>query len=416
MRDATKNTKPERPSLDLPLKQYRATYRKNEQDSQYSEIMAQLERYLRSDEPAQLDGMWVGDDAIYWLPLPAPAERYEGIPTLYLDATAHPAVVQRLLPGVQFHSVAVRQHDDVHLFQLSNKTITKEWIADKSQNLTCLVDGLIQIAKPYTNVGLITYMNVGDDNDFATTLAEKIGASHHAHFGNLRGIDAMKDVDCLLVVGRHMLLPKDTQAYARAIFSCDEESAWPIYADLPVRMKDGRTFRLNSMIPKAPWHQVIYQHTSLSETLQAIGRARPVHGPKKDIFVFANENLSINTEVAEFFPFEQYFKQPVSLVTPEALERVRDRGFVQLMPQDLMEQLEMTAYQVKGSEKQDRIANELVNNGADWINATVKFEKGKVAKQTYLVFDMVALERHLADKRTRIIAVDPVISDEALTV
>lgn len=407
-RDAAKNKKPETPSLNLPLKQYRKAYLDNQADNDYSEIVARLDSYLRSDDPALLDGMWVGNDAINWLPLPAPAERYEGIPTLYLDATAHPAVVQRLLPGVQFHSIAVRQHDDVRLFQLSNKTITKDWLTDKPENLRNLVDGLVEIAKPYTNVGLITYMNVGDDSDFAATLAKKIGASHHAHFGDLRGIDAMKAVDCLLVVGRHMLLPKDTHDYARALFSCDADAERPIYADLPVRMKDGRTFSLNSMIPKNPWHQVVYEHTSLSETLQAIGRARPVHGPKKDIYVFANENLSINTEVAEFFRFEQYFTQPVSVVTPEALESVRGRGFVQLMPKDLIEQLELSDHQVKGSEKQDRIADELISNGAECIKATVRFEKGKIAKQTYLVFDRAALEHHLADKGARIIAIDTI--------
>ncbi len=412
--DATKNTKPQGPSLNLSLNEYRTAYLKNQADSEYSEIVARLESYIRSDDATLLDGMWVEDNAIRWLPLPAPAERYEGIPTLYLDATAHPAVVQRLLPGVQVHAIAARQHDDVRLFQLSNKTITKRWLEEKPENITNLVDGLIEIAKPYTNIGLITYKQIGDTRDFAAAIAKKIGASHHAHFGDLRGIDAMRDVDCLLVVGRHRLAPKDIQNYARALFASDAELEKQIYADLPVRMKDGRTFQLNSLIPKDPWHQVVYEHTSQSETLQAIGRARPVHGPKKDIYVFANENLSINTEVAGFFPFEQYFKQPVPLIASEALERVRDRGFVQLMPQDLMEQLGLTPYQVKGSDKQKQIADELVSNGAEWIDVTIKHKKGKISSQTYLVFDMAPLERHLADKGTRIIAVHAVTSDEAL--
>ncbi|ANB73895.1 hypothetical protein AYM40_17135 [Paraburkholderia phytofirmans OLGA172] len=415
LRDAANNAKPETPPLTLPLAKYRKVYLKNQADSQYSEIVARLESYIRSDDPKLLDGMWVEDNEIKWLPLPAPAERYEGIPTLYLDATAHPAVVQRLLPDVQFHAIAVRQHDDVCLFQLSNKTITKGWLAEKPANIATLVDSLMEIAKPYTNVGLITYKRIGDDDQFAGTLAGKIGATVCAHFGDLRGIDAMKDVDCLLVVGRHALPPKSIQDYARALFGTDAPPEKRIYADLPVRMKDGGTFRLNSQIAKDPWHQVVYEHTSQSETLQAIGRARPVHGPKKDIYVFANENLSINTEVAGFFPFEQYFKQSVTLVTPEALACVRERGFVQLMPKDLTEQLGLTGHQVKGSERQKQIADELVSNGADWIEATVKFEKGKISTQTYLVFDMTALERHLDEKGTRIIAVDAITSEECLT-
>ncbi|SIT51328.1 hypothetical protein BN2476_1150042 [Paraburkholderia piptadeniae] len=413
--DAGKNTKPAAPSLNLPLRKYRDAYLKNQDDSQHSEIIARLDSYVRSDDPTLLDGMWVEDNAIRWLPLPAPAERYEGIPTLYLDATAHPAVVQRLLPGVQFHAIAVRQHDDVRLFQLSNTTITKRWLEEKPENITNLVDGLIEIAKPYTNVGLITYKQIGDNDKFARTLARKIGASHHAHFGDLRGIDVMKNVDCLLVVGRHTLAPKDIRDYTRALFGREIDSEKPMYADLPVRMKDGRTFRLNSMIPKDPWHQVAYEHTSLSETLQAIGRARPVHGPKKDIYVFANENLSINTEVAGFFPFEQYFKQSVSLVTDEALERARKRGFVQLMPKDLMEQLGLSDHQVKGSEKQDRIADELVSNSADRVDVTIKHKKGKVGKQTFLVFNMPALEHHFAEKSAQLIEWHTVASRECET-
>ena len=51
------------------------------------------------------------------------------------------------------------------------------WLTDKPENVLNLVDGLIEIAKPYTNVGLITYMQIGDERDFAASLAKKIGAS-----------------------------------------------------------------------------------------------------------------------------------------------------------------------------------------------------------------------------------------------
>jgi len=415
LRDAAINQKPKEPSPKLPLAEYGEAYRRSRTESRYSEIIAQLESYVRFDDPTLLDGMWVEENAIKWLPLPTAAERYAGIPTLYLDATAHPAVVLRLLPGVRFHRIAVRQHDEVRLFQLSNTTITKGWLEKEPENIETILDELIEIAKPYQNVGLITYKQIGDDNQFAATLAGKIGAAVHAHFGDLRGIDAMKNVDCLLVVGRYSLPPKSIQDYARALFATDAESEKPMYADLPVRMKDGRTFRLNSRIAKDLTHQAIYEHTSLSETLQAIGRARPVHGPKKDIYVFANENLSVNTEVTEFFTFERYFKQPVTLVTAEALERVRDRGFIQLMPKDLTALLELKTSQVKSSEKQEKIADELVASGADRIDVTIKFKKGTLGKQTYLVFDMAALERHLADKDARLIEWHTVASDECLT-
>ncbi|CAJ6459199.1 VirE N-terminal domain [Burkholderia pseudomallei] len=415
LHDAAINQKPKEPLPGLPPAEYREAYRRSRAESRFSEIVAQLESYVRFDDPTFLDGMWVEENAIKWLPLPTAAERYAGIPTLYLDATAHPAIVQRLLPGVQFHRIAVRQHDDVRLFQLSNTTITKGWLEKEPENIESIVDGLIEIAKPYQNVGLITYKQIGDDNQFAATLAGKIGAAVHAHFGDLRGIDAMKNVDCLLVVGRYSLPPKSIQDYARALFAIDVEPEKPMYADLPVRMKDGRAFRLNSQIAKDPWHQVVYDHTSQSETLQAIGRARPVHGPKKDIYVFANENLSINTEVAGFFSFERYFKQPVTVVTAEALERVRERGFIQLKPKELTEQLGLAASRVKSSEKQERIADGLIAAGAIRIDATVRYAKGNKGPRTYLVFDMAKLERYLVDSAERLIEWRTVVPDECLT-
>jgi len=418
MRDAATNRKPERPPHNLSPAEYLALSKQNAADSQYSKIIAQLANYCRSDDPAVLDGMWADEDTIKWLPLPASAKRYEGIPTLYLDATAHPAVVRRLLPAVQFHRIAVRQHEDVHLFQLSNTTITKGWLeAEQGSNLPILIDGLRKVAAQYKKVGLITYKTVGKDDQFATTLAKAIDAETWAHFGNLRGVNTMQDVDCLLVVGRYSLRMDTMQDYVRAIFGVDTKYDKPIYADQSVRMKDGTTYSLNSLTMMDPWHQIVYDHTSRAETLQAIGRGRPVHGPKKDIYVFSNENLSLDTEVAGFFPFERYFERPVVaprppaiLVTPEALERVKERGFVQLKRNDLIEQLGLTDYQVSASKKKEQIADELVANGATRIDAVVQYRKGNTGPRTYLVFDMVKLEQALAGDGERLVewcTVDP---------
>jgi len=420
MRDATANKKPERPSPNLSPAAYLAANQLSTANSGYSKIIAQLASYCRSDDPAFLDGMWVEEDMVKWLPLPAAAKRYEGIPTLYLDATAHPAVIGRLLPGVRFHRIAVRQHEDVRLFQLSNKTISKGWL-EEAGNVPMLINGLKEIVKPYRKVGLVTYMTVGKDDQFATTLAQAVGAEVWAHFGNLRGINTMQDVDCLLVVGRHSLRMETMQDYARAIFGTDTKWEKPIYADRRVRMKDGRTFRLNTQIVNDPHHQAVYEHTSLAETLQAIGRGRPVHGPKKDIYVFSNENLSINTEVAEFFPFERYFERPVAasrkpatIVTAEALDRVWERGFVQLKAADLMEQLGLTAFQVKATEKKEQIAGELIANGAIRLDADVRYRKGNIGPRTYLVFDIAKLVQALADDGERLIEWCAVASDECL--
>lgn len=398
--DSVANQEPQRPSTDLSAAEYAAEVYRRRKESQHSKVVAQLESYCRRDDPAILNGMWVEGNVIKWLPLPHPAERYDGIPTLYLDATAHPKVVQQCLPAVEFHRIAVRQRDDVRLFQCSNKTVTKRWL-QKQQHLDVLIDGLADIAKRYIHVGLITYKSINGDDKFAENLAGKIGAQAWAHFGNLRGLNAMQDVDCLLIVGRQMLPTTVMRDYARGLF--DSHVEWKtIYADLPVRMKDGRTYTLNVQMTNDQFQQIIYDHTSRSETLQAIGRGRLVHGPKKDVYVFANESLTTDVEVAEFFEFADYFETPRSLrkkarlVSEEALKRVQDRGFVQLKSGDLCEQLGLPAHVVKSSAAKDRIAGELVARGAFKLETTVRYRKGGNGPRTYAVFDGHKLEKALA--------------------
>ena len=174
-------------------------------------------------------------------------------------------------------------------------------------------------------------------------------------------------------------------------------------------MKDGRTFKLNTNVADNEFHQAIYDHFSLSETLQAIGRGRPVHGSKKDIYVFSNENLTTNTEVAEFFPYERYFDRPqapvkrqTALITPDVLEEVKQRGFVQNKESFLIEQLVLKKSQVK--EKKEQIERELIAEGAVKMDLTVRYRKGNQTQRSYFIFsDTTKLERALIEKGERLI-------------
>jgi len=408
LQDSTKNLPSKAPPLTSSPESYVDGYKQNKASSNYSRVLAQLENFCRYDDASFLEGIWVDGDVINWLELPTAAARYNRIPTLYLDATANRTVVHRLLPDVHFHQIAVRQNDDVHLFQLSDTTLSQGFLKEPD-NLAAVIDGLKVIVKGYAKVGVITYKTIGSDDNFAATLAAAIGAHQWMHFGNLRGMNSLEDVDCLLIVGRYFVPPQVTADHARAIF--DHHTEWmQNYADLPVRMKDGRTFKLNSAIADDALHQAVYEHSSLSETLQAIGRGRPVHGSKKDIYVFSNENLTTNTEVTAFFPYERYFeravappKPPTALLTAEALEKVKQRGFVQWIEGDLVEQLKLTKGQVKPKVKKQQIEAELIANGAATMDVVVRYSKGNTGPRTYMVFDVVKLEKALAQDGERLI-------------
>ncbi|WP_194725435.1 BT4734/BF3469 family protein [Noviherbaspirillum malthae] len=363
---------------------------KKDMKNRFSAIFHQLHEFCRTEEASLLDGMWVESDAILWLQVKTAADRYADVPTLFLDATANREVVRQLLPRVPFHRIAIKSKDDVNLYQMSDKTLTKDSLANP-EKFKAVAAGLKKIATSYKNVGLITYKGVrqGED-DFYKKLAAEIDAHHFTYFGNLRGINGFEEVDCLLVVGRHFLPTTASGNLARAIFD-HKDKHQSAYANLPVRMKDGSVYKLNSYIAGDSNHQAIYEHFSLSETLQAIGRARPVHGCKKDIFVFANENLSLDTEVTGFFSYEDHFGNPTALpkpvstlLSPETLDQIKERGYLQVKEGELADQLGLTRRQVKT--KKPQIEAELTIAGMTKQSFEGRYSNGCRWARDYFVF------------------------------
>ena len=354
------------------------------------QILKRLEDFLKKYDETLLNGMWVQDNEIKWLKINRAAERYENIPTLFLDATANQLVIDRLLPGVKFHSIAVKSNPDVNLYQLADTTFSKDFLMGQ-ENFKVVASGLKAIVDSYKNVGLITYKGLKkDDESFSERLGEVIGipSSRILHFGALRGKNQLEDVDCLLIVGRNMLPMNAGKNYARTIFNHAEGGDNRPYADMPVRMKDGSCYKLNSSTGEDEYHHAIYEHFSLSETLQAIGRGRAIYGSKKDIFFFSNENLGTDIEVAEFFLYEDYFdvpekpaKPPRKIIAEDVLDALIERGFVRDIQREIEEQLMLTKSQVKDNRK--RIYEELLSLGFEKISLMIKDKKSSKRQHDY---------------------------------
>lgn len=373
-------------------KNYIEAYQRSRKKDNFSVIIDRLHKYCRHSDSSYLDGMWVEDGAIYWAEVKVVSDRYSATPTLFLDATANRMVAHKLLPHVEFRSVSVRSKADINLRQMCNKTFTKRHFQDVDQRRRT-VDGLRKIAANYNNVGLITYKQIEGEDNFHQNLADEIGVPNVAYFGNLRGSNSLEKVDCLLVVGRNMLAEDDTKNHIRAIFNGSTEGMKTSkYAYQPVRMKDGTVRKMNSHIGKDEHHQAIYEHFSRAETLQAIGRARPVHGCPKDIFVFANENLGSDTEVTVFFAHEDYFEgkpKPVKeLLSAEAIRRIKERGYLYFVPRELRDKnlLGLKESQYEGN--YEKIEAELVNAGFTKQSLIVCYKSGNKAKpRTYFIYE-----------------------------
>lgn len=332
--DDFENSKPRFPIFKKNIEEYtKLISTRNEELKSYSIILEHLISYLKTKDQKYLQGMWVADNQLHFAPVSQASNHYQHIPTLFLDATANAEVVQAALGNIKFHSISIESKSDIQLYQLANFTVTKEYvnIADNRIELVQWIKAIINKGQ-YNKVGLITYFKAKDiDGFFDKFLAEEVGADVYSHFGAVRGLDAFDEVDCLLIVGRHFVGTDSVSKLSAAIFGELEEYE-SAYVDRPIRMMDRSKYLLNCSIPVNGKHIAINEHFSLSETKQAIGRARAIHGKKKDVYLFSNESLGLDVAVTDFF-----YRPTKDTVTcsDEVIQKIKSIGYVSNNPKAL---------------------------------------------------------------------------------
>jgi len=358
----------------------------------FSPILRQLARFAKTEDKSLLKGMRVENGSIVQSSLKLEAGRYQNIPTLYLDATANKEVVKHLLPNIQFHSIQVKAKSDINVYQLANYTVSIKRLKDQ-KTLNQLINGLkkLIIAKGYSNVGLISYKNItGISGNFARYLAGELGIELFEHFGNLRGVNKFSDVDCLIIAGRYSLNPIGIKQYAYAVFGdCNEIGTH--HENRLVRMKDGSANLINCDIRDDPDIEAIYDHFSASETKQAIGRGRLIHGKPKDIYYLANESIGTDIEITGFIYKDDIFYQP--LVADEYWVKLIETGFIRDNQPDLMSKFDWDKNKLQIN--REKLEAELIDAGFEYCS--VRFtDKNKNRKDWgYFVKDFDKLKSHL---------------------
>lgn len=381
--DNFENTKPKYPEFKSNIEDYlHQVNTRNKQLESYSEILERLASYCKSVDPIYLQGMWVDNGILFLAPIIRASDRYMNVPTLFLDATANEQVVKALHPNIEFHSIKIMAKDDIHLYQLANTTVTKSDL-QQTQYVNDLIVWIKSIIahKNYEQIGLITYQKISDSSDliFDEYLANQLGVKLYSHFGAVRGLDIFEDADCLLIVGRQYIGQDQTKDLASALFN-EVHKYTSAYADMPVRMKDGTSKLLNCLIPTAPYHDVIHEHFSQSETRQSIGRARPVHGKPKDIYLFSNESLGLDVEVTDFFR-KEYRK---SMCSDNAIEHIKKIGYVRNMPKQLVS-VGLAANDVR-SRKPDIIC-ELADKNIHLKTCKMRDNSNRPTNYEYFIYD-----------------------------
>lgn len=275
----------------------------------YSEILKPLQMFCETNNTEFLHGIKTTSDGLKMIKMIKIQEKYQGIPTLFLDATANEHIFNMIFPDVKVVNINYRKSEDVKLFQGANFNFTKTWI---SKHYPTLLAGLKKIVGNYQNVGLITYKNLPNQNNFDEFLAKELDVKIFDHFGNVRGSNKFESVDCLLIVGRHCVNLESSAEFYNSLFGKYPDNS-SSQCDIPVRKTNDKFSSIVNWQYKDPLLNEVVKFQNQSENVQAISRARIIYGSKKDVFIFSNESLGTRIEIDKFFRYEDFFEYDEAL-------------------------------------------------------------------------------------------------------
>lgn len=379
--------------------QYLQDYSSNkEKISSYSLLLENLTQYAITENPSYLHGVRLENNVIRQSILKPISNRHINIPTLFLDATANAVVIKKLFTDIDYHEIYVKSKPGINLYQLCNKTITKKFIANK-ENQEHIIIGLHKLKNKYKNIGLITYKKIDGINDFDRFMANQLKIDVYDHFGNLRGINKFSEVDCLIILGRYCININALQEYSYAIFNNigDQERS---YLNSYVRMKDGTSQLLNSKIHNDPITRAISDHFSLSETQQAIGRGRMIHGKPKDIYYLSNEHIGSNIEVTGFLNYDDMFFKP--LIGPGYLAKVNEIGFIKDKQKIFIDELGLTRRYTE--QYPDKIIKELLDDAFICQKVIYQNKHRKKVEDIYFIKDNNKFNQFMLSKQYTVLS------------
>lgn len=249
-------------------------------------------------------------------------KRFDNVPKLFLDATADEIVFKTLFPSIEFVSVYAEKNETVKVIQAENFNVTKTW-AGVENNRLLLVESLKRYIgngnqydafKAFDTIGIVTYKNAGDFEDFDEYLAEQLNAVVWGHFGNIRGVDAFKDCDLVIEIGRLEIRPVDLENWCYAVFNQSSKDVKREYVPAPFRMSGGQFCTIENLIYHDDNVESIRNQVCRAETLQGAGRIRWFQDHPGDstkiLLILSCESLGLNFEVDEFMRFDDLFKEP----------------------------------------------------------------------------------------------------------
>ena len=226
-----------------------------------------------------------------------------------LDATASKEITEAFFPGATFHEFRARRNAYVvqcRSSRCSKRSINPQVHTDPKSKADAvhrlgeiqqLIDELSRDGKKLLVVGPSAI--TGNPNQNLSALVQVPVQGALAHFSALRGVDAWKDFDAVLVISRNEPPLTAVQDLARAMFYDD-----PVPLQLAERWANGqRGYEIKNAregvdveVHPDRRAQAILEQLRESETLQAIDRLRLIHCPEPKLVVVLS-NIPLDIEV-----------------------------------------------------------------------------------------------------------------------
>jgi len=222
-------------------------------------------------------------------------------PTLMLDATADEAILSRIFDDVEFHRIDVRQN--MHVTQVIDHRLSKTALLtgrDADRNLARCQKVIDTHKDRYKSALVVTYKSVKE------ALRLPSGWSIE-HFGGLRGLNQYKDVDAVFIFGNNRPPIHHIENFAVAL--ADDDEHLKLDAGMSESIRGYRTSVAKKGV-MTPVHadalcQAILEQCRESETMQAIGRARAVHGRKGPVHIYIVSSIPVDVTVNRFLTLDE---------------------------------------------------------------------------------------------------------------
>ena len=215
------------------------------------------------------------------------------VPTLYLDATAPPADVLRIVfDELPWGKAVVDVLPDIKARWSKHVTVRQIIDAPIAMGKLGLVDGenpdnVMQVLRYVQmrakqaapeNIGFITYKGLLDQLVGETPEASKLPTNvKPANFGAVAGLNSMKDFAGLIVLGRPQVRPSSVEESASVLAGFPIEPIGAHFKRKPgaIRLANGSTHEIKIEYHPNDFAEAFRWQVTEANLLQAIGRLRP---------------------------------------------------------------------------------------------------------------------------------------------